>query len=546
MAAGIRLVLDALSDPVVASDHRDRIVYMNEAAERLLGWPAGELLGRPLSTMMPARFRAAHEAGFARFIATRRGQIMGRPVRVPALHHDGREIDIELNLSPIEPAPGVILLVATLRDLRERIELERRILSQRKILAQHAAVGVLAEAVSTVDAIPRLLEATALALQWHVGVYWTLEADGALHLSALWAARTSMADAFRSACAPLTFVPGQGLPGQTLQLGRPVWSRDVRNDERYVRARLAADFGLRSALLFPVFCASRTLGVLEYLSEHEEEFDEELIQTMSALGFQMGQFLERLRVEEELRAAVLIRDQFLSIASHELKTPLTSLALQIASLGRQLSLCGGRLENLPLEKLQKRVTTMESQCDRLAALINELLDVSRIAQGRVELHLEPTGLLDLVEEVTARMADDADRSGNPISVRGDSTVSGHWDRNRLDQVVTNLIGNALKYAPGKPVDVLVEAREEEALLRVSDQGPGISQGDQQRIFEQFERAASPNLGGMGLGLWIVRKIVDAHGGRIEVQSRPGQGATFLVTLPMRPTMEVSSPASPPA
>src|SRR5205823_1399541 len=144
-----------------ASDGRGLILYVNRAAERLLGWTARDLVGRPLTTIMPPRLRPAHEAGFRRFLTTGESRIIGRPIHVPALHREGGEIDVELTLSDLHPWPGQRLMVAILRDLRERVDLERKLAVQRKIMAQYAAANVLFEADSAADALPKLLQATA-------------------------------------------------------------------------------------------------------------------------------------------------------------------------------------------------------------------------------------------------------------------------------------------------------------------------------------------------------------------------------------------------
>jgi signal transduction histidine kinase len=165
-------------------------------------------------------------------------------------------------------------------------------------------------------------------------------------------------------------------------------------------------------------------------------------------------------------------------------------------------------------------------------LVEELLDVSRITAGRLALDRERVDLVALVREVVGRYPEPERKS--PITVQADGALVGPWDRLRLEQVVSNLVGNALKYGDGKPIEVEVEHADHHAILRVRDHGIGISADDQQRIFERYERAvADRNVGGLGLGLWIVRQVVEAHGGRISVESEPGNGATFVVEIPTR-------------
>ncbi len=241
----------------------------------------------------------------------------------------------------------------------------------------------------------------------------------------------------------------------------------------------------------------------------------------------------------EARGAVHARDLFLSIASHELKTPLTSLKLHAQRLVRRAGAAG--LPPLAPEELSERARAMDQQASRLNALIDELLDVSRITAGRLRLLLEPVDLAMLARDVVERF-------GSPLaSASGDLNAVGEWDRLRLDQVVTNLVSNALKYGDGKPVAVRVEATATRARLIVEDHGVGIAEEHQARIFDRFERFASErHFGGLGLGLWISRQIVEGLGGTITVQSEPGRGSTFVVDLPRSAASkpEPSAPADP--
>jgi signal transduction histidine kinase len=225
---------------------------------------------------------------------------------------------------------------------------------------------------------------------------------------------------------------------------------------------------------------------------------------------------------------VVTPDEFLSVASHELRTPLTSLRLEVANLLRL-----ARRNELGADaRLVARVEKIDAQTARLHRLIDELLDASRIAAGRLELELEEVNLAEVVEEVGLRFHDEAARLGCVLGVRAPLAAVGYWDRSRVDQVVSNLIANAIKYGEGKPIEVSVATAGERAMVMVRDNGVGIALGDHERIFGRFERAVSSrNYGGIGVGLWTVKQIVDALKGTVTVDSRPGRGATFTVALP---------------
>jgi len=254
----------------------------------------------------------------------------------------------------------------------------------------------------------------------------------------------------------------------------------------------------------------------------------EQITGVLVFGFDVtDQVLARRRVED----AVRVRDDFLSIASHELKTPLTPLELKVTSLLRQAE---ANLESLlPAERIARDLQVAQRQIRKLTELINELLDDSRISAGRLQLSMAEVDLRDVVEEVVARFHQQAMQAGCPIEVTivGDA-ITGHWDPLRIEQIVTNLLTNALKYGAGKPVRLRVEALPSKAKLTVQDDGIGIPAEHLGRIFDRFERAVTDHhFGGMGLGLYITRKLVVAHGGQIHVQSEPGKGSIFTVELP---------------
>jgi signal transduction histidine kinase len=236
---------------------------------------------------------------------------------------------------------------------------------------------------------------------------------------------------------------------------------------------------------------------------------------------------ERNRLYEEARDAVKARDAFLSVAGHEIRTPLSALNLIFYQLSRQVRALGN-------EKAVDLAARCEKQVARLIRLADELLDVSRISAGSLHLDPEEMDLALLARDLVERLEESAGRAGCTLTVRAPVGVSGFWDRLRLEQVLSNLLTNALKFGAGEPVEVGVSSVGDEAILFVRDHGIGIGDADQRRIFGRFERAVSrETYPGMGLGLWITREIVEAHGGRIGVESRPGDGAMFRVTLPRR-------------
>ncbi|MEN5139742.1 hybrid sensor histidine kinase/response regulator [Pseudomonas juntendi] len=255
------------------------------------------------------------------------------------------------------------------------------------------------------------------------------------------------------------------------------------------------------------------------------------------------QALERSRQEQEvllaqlqvargeLEHAVRMRDDFMSIVSHEVRTPLNGLILETQL--RKLHLARGNLDAFSGDKLQAMVERDERQINSLIRLIEDMLDVSRIRTGKLSLRPKAFDLSQLVRGLVENFAAQAAALDTHIELHGCAPLQGEWDEFRIEQVLANLLSNALRYGERKPVKVRVYEEDGLACVQVQDQGIGIGMANQQRIFQQFERVASQHAsGGLGLGLYISEQIVHAHGGLILVESEEGKGATFTLQLPL--------------
>ena len=233
-----------------------------------------------------------------------------------------------------------------------------------------------------------------------------------------------------------------------------------------------------------------------------------------------------------LSKAIRSRDEFLSIASHELRTPITSMRLQLQLARREILPERGIVPSP--ERLGKLLRIFGLQLDRLTSLVEDLLDVSRVQAGRLSLVPEACNLSELLKQTIERLAPELASAQCPVELDIEDGITGLWDRKRIVRVVTNLLANAAKYAPGRPVRVSLSARGERAILQIRDFGPGIATEKQAKLFDRFERAVSArNVSGLGLGLFISRQIVDAHRGSIELWSEPGKGCLVTVSLPFR-------------
>jgi signal transduction histidine kinase len=294
----------------------------------------------------------------------------------------------------------------------------------------------------------------------------------------------------------------------------------------------ASEAGYQAAAALPLLARGEVLGVLWVRFATARAFDRDERGLMSTMVAQAAQALERSRLYTRAQKAVAQRDEFLSVAAHELRTPLAAMKLQIQSLQRNLSRTPPTEDTLA--RLTPKAQAVERQVKRLETLVTDLLDLSRLTAGKLELRLEAVDLRELAREVCERMAEEAARAHSKLTVRAQAPIWGLWDRPRLDQVLSNLLGNAIKYGAGEPIEVTVSEHEGRARLTVSDRGIGICLEDQARIFERFERAVpGRNYSGFGVGLWICKQITDALGGQIQVESQQGAGSTFEVTLPLQ-------------
>ena len=277
-----------------------------------------------------------------------------------------------------------------------------------------------------------------------------------------------------------------------------------------------------------------TSGLLvSFLTDIKEKRTEMLNYQERELHFQ--KIIAKLKDEQEkAKQEIKARDEFLSIASHELKTPLTSMLLQLQTVLH--SIRNVSLANFSVENLLKKLDSAEQQSLRLSRMINDLLNVSLMTTGRMELEKEEMNLSETVTTVIDRFSDKAKKENIEIQAELDKNVIGTWDKLRIEQALANLITNAFKYGNKKPVVISVKKQDGHAILTVKDHGIGIPKNLQEKIFARFERAVGKDsYEGLGVGLYITREIINAHHGKIIVDSTEGKGSVFTVHLPSQET-----------
>jgi signal transduction histidine kinase len=290
--------------------------------------------------------------------------------------------------------------------------------------------------------------------------------------------------------------------------------RSARTADAFVRDQ-------RSIMVVPVLGNA----VFVTIRAQERPFSPEEQQVVINFAYELGIAADNARLFESQQEALAVKDQFLSIVSHELRTPLTTIKGYSQMLLRRLT--GDETDG-------RYAANIDAQVTRLTRLVDDLLDVTRFARGQFELELAPMDLRPILQDIVSRFRIVAPRHSFQLDIEDDS-FSGEWDHDRLEQVLNNLLSNAVKYSPdGGEVRVSAHREGDAAVITVQDQGIGIDEEHQRHLFERFYRAGGEtgDIKGMGLGLYVARRIIEAHHGHISVSSTPGEGSDFSVTLPL--------------
>ncbi|HYO68051.1 MAG TPA: HAMP domain-containing sensor histidine kinase, partial [Archangium sp.] len=311
--------------------------------------------------------------------------------------------------------------------------------------------------------------------------------------------------------------------------------REAADDEVYLERLRALE--AVSVLSVPLRAAGHAVGVLMLVSHRpERRFTETEQVFVEELAGRAALSLENARLLREAQAAL----DLIGVAAHDLGNPLQALQLMLGKLRRQ--------PPAEPEKLRAVLTAAGRHTQRLGRLLHNLLDQSRLSSGKLELEVGEVDLAELAHEAVERHAEQAAEAGSRVVLEVEPGVVGRWDRLRLERVLTNLLSNAFKYGKGHPIALRVERRDGHGRLSVRDHGPGIPEALQRTIFERFKKAPAKGekKEGFGLGLYIVRQLVEAHGGHVLVESREGEGATFTVELPLgEASREVDASTHPP-
>jgi PAS domain S-box-containing protein len=479
-----RLLVDSVRDyAIFLLDPGGRVQTWNRGAELIKGYRASEIIGREITTFYTAEDRVAGRPAALLAAAARDGRVEDAGWR---LRKDGTRIWADVVITALRGPDGELVGFAKVtRDLSERRHREEQVRRSDERF-RLVVEGIRDYAIFMLDLHGRV--ATWNAGAERIEGYRAEEIIGE-HFSRLY--------------------PAAEVEAGSCDLELAIAARDGRFEAEGWRVR-------KDGTSF------RANVVLTALRDGEGELVGFANVTRDLTERRIAED-ERVRLERA-HEAVRLRDEFLSIASHELRTPLAALQLQLDGLAE----VAPTLDS----KVARRIARARQGSERLIALVDSLLDVSQLSASGLSLTTELVDLGALVSQQAATLAAVAADAGCELVVRSAGAIIGSWDPVRIGQVIANLLGNAIKYGAGAPVTVQVWAVGADALLEVRDRGPGIAAEALARIFERFERAAPVrHYGGLGLGLYVAREIVVAHGGTVTAENDAGGGARFTVRLP---------------
>jgi PAS domain S-box-containing protein len=521
-------LLNASVDAVIGMDQAGRITEFNISAEEIFGRRRVDVLGRSMAEMLiPPHLREAHTRGLARYLATGGSRLLDTRTQIMALHASGTEFPIELAIRRVA-TDGPPTFLGYARDLTK----PNRADHARAFLA-HASEAFAAslDYEATLRTIGRMA-VPAMADWCTVDLLDSAGAPQSLFVAAVDPEKRELAELLRrrfpadpNATAGLGRVLREGQPELYAEVSDALMQQTARNPEHL---RIFRELGIGSLMIVPIVARGMTLGAITFVAaESGRRYGRFDLGTAEELARRTALAIENARLYREAREANRLKDEFLATVSHELRTPLAAI------LGWTHLLRTGRSE-----LAARAIETIERNARAQARIVEDMLDVSRIVTGKLRLRPERVKLAAVVQLAVDTLRPAAEAKGIELRTTldaSDAELSG--DPARLQQIASNLLSNAIKFTPkGGRVEVSVERDEAKLRLRVHDNGQGISAAFLPLVFERFRQAdsaATREHAGLGLGLAIVRHLVELHGGSITAHSAgEGTGATFTVTLPI--------------
>ncbi len=521
-----KAMLEASYDAFVALDGRGTISAWSPQAQASFGWSDAEVIGRRLSsTFIPPE---ANENGWdvlENLLSGGKDAAPGVPIELVARHKDGHEVPVELALSPVR-SEGVSSFGAFVRDITGRK------LTQRYVHAHHATTRVLAESPTMEEARSSLLAALVEGLEWDAGALWMAEGPGGrLRCDEVWHTPAVTYTDLEALNHVVTMASGTDVLAAVLEGKEVLWIEDIFTEGNVGRPQLAEDIALSAVLALPIVGDGNVLGVIVLFHRAAQMRDASLISTLSIMGNQIGHWLQRKHSESE---ADKQKGEFFALVSHELRTPLTSI---VGYLDLILEAEADALG----DELRDYLVTVDRNAKRLLSLVADLLFVARLDEGGLPLEFKDLDFVRLAEKALEAARPMAESKRLTLELSSQALAPYRGDAQRLGQTFDNLISNAVKFTPtGGRVEVRLGVDDGVLVVEVQDTGIGIPSTEQGHLFERFFRASTATheaIPGVGLGLTIVKAIVEAHGGSTSVSSEVGEGTTFRLAFPPPPARD---------
>ncbi|WII73289.1 ATP-binding protein [Bdellovibrio sp. 22V] len=556
-----RAIVSSAHDALIVIDSHSIIQEWNPQAEVMFGWKRSEALSRHLtSTIIPERFREAHNRGLSRFLNTGEGPVLNKRFEIMGLTKEGREIPVELTIYPFKQG-DLYFFGSFLHDISEKKKIER-------IQTTHFDVTRIMTEVNTLEeVIPLALQSLCTGLDFAVAELWLVH-KGLFECKGFWPPNEPKYAELHESSQQKVIPDDDLFCKKLLSSLEACWFSDIAKEPKYQRADLVRRAGLKTCVASPIYEGGKVFGVMMFYSQEQLSPDRQIIETLEDTGKKMGLFMRRRLAEEELavlyrnlekkveqrtldlalandqltkeieekkvlyeqaQTANRLKDEFLATISHELRTPLNVIIGYSEMLSN---------EDIPEDELPQYYETIYRNAKAQSQIVNDILDISRIVTGKFKLTVDDVDIPSVIKAATESLRHAAEAKKIRITTTIDpvaATVAG--DFGRLQQVMWNLISNAIKFTPQYGhIEIETSVIESQVKITVSDSGIGIDPSFVPYVFERFRQedaTTTRRFGGLGLGLALCKNIVELHGGTIQAHSAgKGKGSVFSVILPV--------------